>query len=256
MADTSACGLHPNDWRYVSEGGANIVLAYHGPPHSTFSHHLLRLAKSSSSSSRPTPHRQVAFQTRVVAKMLPPEFLLPFRVVQVSLEWLSAISQQLAESRVRPQDRVDKGGIDEEATEALLVRDMVSGDGVLTVEIKVGRLSSSVASRTDDSTTPSLNGDFYHRAQMTRDRPSTPADSANTPSIASEDKAKQPGRRIARGTVRWIYTAWYLNARRERSTRSGAAGNGRWGRRTISDCFGEETDSLRQPYVRSPSVTL
>jgi hypothetical protein len=187
---TSACGTSPHDWRYVSEGGANIVLAYRGPPHPTFSQHLLRLVKSS---IRSTPHCQVAFQTRVVIQVLPPEFLLPFRVVKVSREWLREINQQLAESRVRPRDREEKGGIDEGLTEALLVRDMVSGEGVFTVEIKVSRLSSFVASPTDDCAPPSQNGGSYHRqncARTTWNRPSTHADSVNIPSIASEDKGK------------------------------------------------------------------
>lgn len=137
----------PNDWQYVSEGGATIVFSYCGPQHRDFSGTVLRLRKTSSGNFIPdrtnstfddeAEDPSVVFQNKVISRLVPPSFLPRLETVVVGTEWLTAL--QIASACVRPSERMDV--IDVRRRRAVLATDLVGGTP-LAVEIKVSSLCS------------------------------------------------------------------------------------------------------------------
>ncbi|THH12007.1 hypothetical protein EW145_g304 [Phellinidium pouzarii] len=140
----SASVTSPSDWRYVSEGGSTIVLSYSGPPHPIFSGTVLRLRKIAIQHSAPEGSNDsnennepddpsIAFQLKVISKLIPPIHLPRLVTVRVDRSWLETL-RSLIES-VRPSERRSKDTVDVRRHKAVLATDLVGGEG-WTVEIK------------------------------------------------------------------------------------------------------------------------
>lgn len=155
----------PSDWAYLSEGaavkfqslrlstadalslagGANIVFRYVGPPHATLSSHVLRLRKAaslgSSGWSSSDVEAELCFRERVIRPLLGEALLPDCRLLALDEGLLKGLAE-LAEPH-RPAARRAKGGLAVDATEGMLVADLIGRDhttlsDVLAVEIKVG----------------------------------------------------------------------------------------------------------------------
>lgn len=135
----------PSSWRYTAEGGANLVLSYTGPPHALFTRKVLRLRKkklgalSITASGRDDGDR---FAEEVIAPLLGREFVLRLTRVELEREWVEKVRAMLEEDGIRPVERRDEDELDEGATHAALVEDLVHGEGVLAIEIKVRSLAN------------------------------------------------------------------------------------------------------------------
>jgi inositol-pentakisphosphate 2-kinase len=150
----SIVNTDPKDWRYVSEGGATIVFSYHGPPNPDFDGTVLRLRKALVPSLKSVvkirdgevykPHAQdgeeepddptIEYQTKCMAKLIPPEHLPRLETVKLDQEWLQRLAQ--LENLKRPEARREKDGIDVDRRKGVLATDLVGGNW-LAVEIKV-----------------------------------------------------------------------------------------------------------------------
>ena len=151
----------PQDWKYVSEGGATIVFSYTGPPNPRFDETVLRLRKSTvpalAAPTLPshasdldgstwvpdaglvTPEDEpddpmIEYQQKCMERLIPREHLPRLESVRVDGPWLEALAalHELA----RPVDRREKDQIDVLRRKGVLATDLVGGEG-LAVEIKV-----------------------------------------------------------------------------------------------------------------------
>jgi inositol-pentakisphosphate 2-kinase len=135
---------NPNNWRYVSEGGATIVFSYAGPPHPKFDGTCLRLRKipasvkkyaqslADSESERDDP--TIEYQSKCMERLIPPQYLPRLETVVLDRSWLEALVS--LHDSVRPEERRKKGGINLERKKGVLATDLVGGNW-LAVEIKV-----------------------------------------------------------------------------------------------------------------------
>lgn len=129
----------PSSWRYTAEGGANLVLSYVGPP-STFSGKLLRLRKKKrvvGSGGAIPEDVGIVFGEQVIKPLLGEEQVVRMEKVEIVTDWLKGIKRMLHESGVRPKERADEDEIDEERGVVVLAEDLIHGEGVLAIEIKV-----------------------------------------------------------------------------------------------------------------------
>lgn len=149
----------PQDWKYVSEGGATIVFSYTGSPNPEFDGMVLRLRKTtalpqSNDSSDSEINRaiqyalqghvhqaveelddpMIEFQHTIMERLIPPEHLPRLAPVQVERAWLQDLANK--SDPERPEERRRKDRIDILKTKAVIATDLVGGDG-LAVEIKV-----------------------------------------------------------------------------------------------------------------------
>ncbi|KAF8320587.1 inositol-pentakisphosphate 2-kinase [Cantharellus anzutake] len=144
----------PNDWRYVSEGGATIVFSYVGAYDPNFTGMVLRIRKVSRSEISPEEllkqHENededsqyaaedddptVAFQSRIISRLVPSEHLPRLESCRVSLAFLSKLS--LYSQSYRPLERIARDSIDTRKRRAVLATDLVgAGAGGFAVEIK------------------------------------------------------------------------------------------------------------------------
>ena len=132
----------PQDWSYVSEGGASIVFSYVGPSHSHFDGKVLRLRKTSLDPShvdaQPDEDQiedpMIDFQHNVVARLIPPNFLPRLESIGVDRLWLQDITT--LHDQERPPGRREKDRINLNRKNAILASDLV-GKESLVVEIKV-----------------------------------------------------------------------------------------------------------------------
>ncbi|KAJ2927739.1 hypothetical protein H1R20_g9356, partial [Candolleomyces eurysporus] len=149
----SIVNTDPSDWRYVSEGGATIVFSYHGPPNPEFDGTVLRLRKALVPSLKTVVkirdgevHKPQAldgedepddptieYQTKCMAKLIPPEHLPRLETVKLDQEWLQRLVQ--LENLKRPEGRREKDGIDVDRKKGVLATDLVGGNW-LAAEIK------------------------------------------------------------------------------------------------------------------------
>lgn len=137
----------PTDWHYLAEGGANLVLSYHGE-HPELRGRVLRLRKRSNKShDDATAASQHSLESRdpsvllyeaVVTKLFPEnaaglrEVVLPPGFLERGRElWSSA----------RPTERASQDSLDVSRRTAVLAESMVQSDkddsAVLAIEIKV-----------------------------------------------------------------------------------------------------------------------
>jgi inositol-pentakisphosphate 2-kinase len=140
---------HPSDWKYVSEGGATVVLSYIGPSRIPFDGKVLRLRKSKRQHSEVVDplitfrgsrlHEElddpaVDFQLKCMARLIPPEHLPKLETVLLDGHWLKELA--LLQDPHRPQSRRVEDGIDLTRKNGVLATDLVGGNE-LSVEIKV-----------------------------------------------------------------------------------------------------------------------
>ena len=133
----------PNDWKYVSEGGATIVFSYIGPPNPSYDGMVLRLRKATGEKPPALDEDDpiIEFQTKCIERLLPQENLPKLRSVRLEREWLERLGE-LHENR-RPEARQGKDHIDLSRKRAVLATDLVGGDWI-AVEIKVRFMCASV----------------------------------------------------------------------------------------------------------------
>ncbi|KAH7920689.1 hypothetical protein BV22DRAFT_1039549 [Leucogyrophana mollusca] len=129
----------PEDWVYVSEGGATIVLAYAGLPNADFDGKVLRLRKTAISNTEESQLTDepddptIAFQHGIIAKLIPPQHLPELEVVLLDAAWLKVLSD--LRDVDRPVTRRQKDRIDLTRRKGVLATDLI-GTADLAVEIK------------------------------------------------------------------------------------------------------------------------
>jgi hypothetical protein len=77
------------------------------------------------------------FGRTVVEPLLGREQLPEMEKVTLEREWVEQLVERLRDERVRPSEREEEDEVDVEAREAVVVEDLLSGEGILAVEIKV-----------------------------------------------------------------------------------------------------------------------
>ncbi|KWU46339.1 hypothetical protein RHOSPDRAFT_31789 [Rhodotorula sp. JG-1b] len=129
----------PCEWQYAQEGGANLVLSYRGGG-ADLTGYALRLRKRTRERSTPATSRRVDpedWGQSVVRPLLGGDqlYLRP-RVARLDPEWLEQVSQMLHSQRARPPEREQEDEIDPTARTAVLVKDLIAGQGILSIELK------------------------------------------------------------------------------------------------------------------------
>ncbi|KAH7889535.1 inositol-pentakisphosphate 2-kinase [Phlebopus sp. FC_14] len=134
----------PDDWKYVSEGGATIVFAYTGTSKTKHFHgRVLRLRKVLISDEDQIKYiddeeepddPMIAFQDSIIANLVPPEYLPDLDVVLLDPQWLYRLEQ--LRDNDRPAQRRRKDKIDKRRRKGILATDLVGGVNTLAVEIK------------------------------------------------------------------------------------------------------------------------
>jgi inositol-pentakisphosphate 2-kinase len=146
MPDVSSTS--PEDWIYISEGGATIVFSYVGQPREDFTGTVVRLRKAPRTISADKPPApalnddggdepddpSVAFQARVSSRLVPAEHLPRMEVCLVTRTWLESLVG--VSENLRPLKRREADGIDVFKRKAVLATDLVGGGG-WAIEIKV-----------------------------------------------------------------------------------------------------------------------
>jgi len=132
----------PEDWTYVSEGGATIVFSYRGPHNVQFSGHVLRLRKVPHGESNCTPldtnteqpdDTMVAFQANIISKLVPSEFLPSLVIVLLNEVWLRSLV--VLRDGDRPGERRQTDQIDVRRNMGVLATDLIGGTPI-AMEIK------------------------------------------------------------------------------------------------------------------------
>ena len=134
----------PQDWRYVSEGGATMVFSYIGDPllHPEFAGMVLRLRKISLELcagendiyADESDDSMIEFQHSVIERLIPPEHLPRLLSVRVERAWLQDLINQHDENR--PSERRRNDSVNLTKKKAVIATDLIGGKG-LVVEIKV-----------------------------------------------------------------------------------------------------------------------
>lgn len=151
----------PEDWTYISEGGATLVLSYRGAYHQGLTGMVLRLRKErlhkpdtfhpsftdleshdADHSEQPLGHltdqsyfvERAAFQEEIIAKYISPIFLPRFRIACADESWLRKLSKIV--ETLRPLGRREVDRISCHQHKAILATDLVGRQG-LVIEIKV-----------------------------------------------------------------------------------------------------------------------
>lgn len=141
---TSVIDTLPQDWKYISEGGATIVFTYVGSPHPQYNGMVLRLRKSTikrnTSSDQEDRGKEdeldnlsIEFQKKCIERLLPSEHLPRLESTDVDRGWLEALNT--LHDAERPHERREKDHIDVTRKKAILATDLV-GSEWLAVEIK------------------------------------------------------------------------------------------------------------------------
>ncbi|GAA5829733.1 hypothetical protein JCM11251_000263 [Rhodosporidiobolus azoricus] len=132
----------PLDWRYTAEGGANLVLSFLGAAHGPYTGRVLRLRKRKRRATRGKEDEAIPsevgteFGAAVVEPLLGREQVPAMEIVPLERMWLEALVQRLKEEKARPPEREEEDEVDNDAREAVVVEDLITGEGVLAVEIK------------------------------------------------------------------------------------------------------------------------
>jgi inositol-pentakisphosphate 2-kinase len=139
----------PSQWKYVSEGGATIVLAHDDLTQSEYSAKVLRLRKASTIDSSTAVSSTivdepddptVTFQHVIMERVIPPVHLPRLEHVQLSLPWLKELHD--LQDHLRPEGRRAEGTIDFSRRKAILATNLITGN-IISVEIKVTKISLS-----------------------------------------------------------------------------------------------------------------
>ncbi|KAG2148206.1 inositol-pentakisphosphate 2-kinase [Suillus bovinus] len=131
----------PEDWTYISEGGATIVFSYRGPHNVQFSDHVLRLRKVTHRSSDNTldidteqpDDPMIAFQENIISKLVPSKFLPSLVMVVLDEHWLRSLV--VLRDGDRPAGRRQMDQIDVHRKKGVLATDLIGGLSI-AMEIK------------------------------------------------------------------------------------------------------------------------
>lgn len=131
----------PEDWVYVSEGGATIVFSYRGTENPHFKGRVLRLRKvhlldngAVHDGEEEPDDPMIAFHKDVISFLVPQAFLPDLDVILLNESWLDAL-ERLRDGD-RPLERRKKDKIDKRRKKGVLATDLVGGEGIVAVEIK------------------------------------------------------------------------------------------------------------------------
>jgi inositol-pentakisphosphate 2-kinase len=139
----------PQDWKYISEGGATIVFSYVGPPNPHFDGMVLRLRKVVMSSK--DLHEEswvepedpmIEFQQKCMERLIPKAHLPRLETVHLERPWLESLVQ--VHDVARPQYRRSADHVDLDRSKGVLATDLVGGNW-MAVEIKAGPLNAGLA---------------------------------------------------------------------------------------------------------------
>lgn len=142
MTPTSITETKPEDWTYVSEGGATIVFSYRGPHNVQFSSHVLRLRKVAhglsdnmllDTNTEQPDDPMIAFQENIISKLVPSEFLPSLVVVMLDEDWLRSLV--VLRDGDRPAERRQTDQIDVRRNKGVLATDLIGGTPI-AIEIK------------------------------------------------------------------------------------------------------------------------
>ncbi|TFK54667.1 hypothetical protein OE88DRAFT_1777565 [Heliocybe sulcata] len=160
----------PNDWQYLSEGGATLVLSYRGAPDARFDGMVLRLKKialcspndhsnedhSERSSTIISDRRNnkgedededssvssIQCHNRIIRRLIPDRYLPRLSLIGTDPAWLSQLADLIQPSR--PVLRRKKDAIDISAVQAILATDLTANESwSLEIKPKWGFLPSS-----------------------------------------------------------------------------------------------------------------
>ncbi|KAG1804277.1 inositol-pentakisphosphate 2-kinase [Suillus variegatus] len=141
MTPTLITETKPEDWTYISEGGATIVFSYRGPHNVQFSDHVLRLRKVAHGSSDNTlldtnseqpDDPMIAFQENIISKLVPSEFLPSLAMVVLDEDWLRSLV--ILRDGDRPAERRQTDQVDVRRTKGVLATDLI---GVMPIAMEI-----------------------------------------------------------------------------------------------------------------------
>lgn len=211
----------PEEWTYLAEGGANVVLTLgpsSSPNDSPFSDKVVRLRKRRKGAAVPGQSgplggdADVDFHLSIIQPLL--SDVVQLETLAVTREWLEGIDRVLNQRASRPRVRRETDAIDLDSHSVVVAQDLVSPlRGEIAFEIKVPRPSFSCARRVTTLTLvncfsfpKSRNGVSSLRLGTSHPRPDPSrqciAGSACTATIARDRLSN-----TRRGTVRSTSTA-------------------------------------------------
>ncbi len=134
----------PSHWKYLQQGGANIVLGYDGqPPQAQFDGKLLRVRKvhphrsSAELSAEEEDQLELEFGREVVGPLLGREFVLPAVSYTVNQDWLVELRELLSRNESAAADRTAGAEVDITPSRVQLTDNLTNGHHTLAIEIKV-----------------------------------------------------------------------------------------------------------------------
>ncbi|GAA5883389.1 hypothetical protein JCM16303_006725 [Sporobolomyces ruberrimus] len=128
----------PEDWRYLAEGGANLVLSYSpSDPSSEPSQYfgnVLRLRKRKKGGAALGGEADIEFGESIIQPLL--DNVVHVERVAIDRVWLEQLGAVLEARKSRPHERREKDEIDLKSEFGFVAEDLVGGKGVLAFEIK------------------------------------------------------------------------------------------------------------------------
>jgi inositol-pentakisphosphate 2-kinase len=138
LVDVSA--TEPEDWTYVAEGGASLVVRYSGTPNPTFTGRVLRIRKCPLGAAVSTTladgieQEIIHFQGDIVTRLLPSGSVPLLVLALVEPPWLDALAKRVEGERPLARQAIDR--IDSSRSYAILAPNLIDPAGI-SVEIKV-----------------------------------------------------------------------------------------------------------------------
>ncbi len=144
-----AAETSPSEWKYLNEGGANVVYAFGDPLHPRYGQMVLRVPKAADKpdsvfecEGEQQRKAQQAFEKVILPALVDEEFLVERRKVTLPSAWLRELEDLTEESRPSHRRHAQRSSttaepVDAPGTTAELLANMISGQAVLAVEIKV-----------------------------------------------------------------------------------------------------------------------
>jgi hypothetical protein len=132
----------PAEWKYLNEGGANTVYGYRNPSDPIYGDKVLRIPKVIPLETNVEHDRSDArdtFETLLLPALVDRRFLAERQRVIVSSEWLAGLEQQEAGARPTHRTSSQPSSRNHAEVEGTLMKNLIGGDGVIAVEIKVNR---------------------------------------------------------------------------------------------------------------------
>jgi inositol-pentakisphosphate 2-kinase len=126
-----------SDWRYLGEGGAHVLLAYHGSS-IPWAKRVLRIKKRQSASNDVTEQVATMWRDELLPKIFPAGLLASAKKVDVDAGWLKELVKGLEKDR--PQSRKDENDLTSLGQVYVmenLIGEVQDGAKVFAVEIKV-----------------------------------------------------------------------------------------------------------------------